>query len=185
MAYRYDRDAGGHQRRRVAFALVAQDVQLGRDDDGRRQAREVRPERIDVRVRAIHGDRRERVPEESHLVTVQAVVVELGVDHRRIEGGADQDLRRYRAPGVALAAGHHRRELATRRVAGHRDRARAGAAQPTDSRLDVVERGRKGRLRGAAVAHGQDRPPRGLGEMPAETVVGVEIAHHPAATVRV
>jgi hypothetical protein len=187
-------DPGLGQPGRVGLALVAEDVALGPDHQGRRQAAdEGRPQRRGVRGRAV-GPAQVVVPVPAHPVRGQVVAVgELApgggvagdVQHR-----VDQQLEGDRGPAaVAGAERDHRGQVAAGAVAGH-GQAVLGPAQggrvgrrPQRGRVRVLDRGRPAVLGGQPVVDRDDHRRGGRGQGPAQRVVAVQGPHHPAAAV--
>jgi hypothetical protein len=179
------RHAGLHQLGGVEFALVAQDVVLGREDDRGGQPQQVRAaQRGGVGVDAGGGVGNVVVPEPDHGVPAEhelvgGVGVRSGVQVT-VGDGVGEHLYRDGRPARRLCAlRHDRGEVAAGAVAGDDQRHRAVGqlgqvrGRPAQRRPRVVHSGREAVLRGEPVVHHDHHAARPQRELAAERVEAV------------
>ena len=104
----------------------------------------------------------------------------------RVDQHLEQD---PRPVAIAGQQRHHRGQVAARAVAADRDarriepEARGVGRHPQQSRVGVLDRRRVLELGREPVVHRRDRAAGRVDDGPADAVVGVEVADHPAAAV--
>jgi hypothetical protein len=189
--------AGAGERIGIGEPLVAQRIEPGGQQQGRRQ------------VRQVGVQQRRSAPVEVECRIGDVVVVEvadrvacqqIALAKRRVRwGGAalvgrrvDQQLKRdLPVARVACRDGHHRGEVAAGAVAADREPRRIDAERgrmaldPSSGGDAVVDGGWKAMLRPHPVVDRHHRAARAVGELAAQGVVGVEVADDPAPAVKV
>ncbi len=187
---------GGCQRCAVLLPLVAQRVEAGGPDPGRRQAPQVR---VEQRGHGRIGPQRRvgavLLPEPQHVRPGEEQSLgELevrGRGHAQVGGRIDQPRRdRRRAPGVAEPGRHHRRQRAARAVPHDRHGVTGPqllgmAHDPSGGRQRIIDCCGEGVLGRAPIVHRDDDRPGDPGQHPAVPVVGVEIPDDPSPAVEV
>ena len=198
-AQRRDFDAGFHQFLGVCLPFVTQHVILGRDDQSRRQPRQI----LQRSTQRRRGDfiagtavRRVSVPEPLHRPAGQPrpfrkLPVGIGVEFRirnRIEQSLENDFR----PFLRLAdQGHHCGHIAADTVARDRDPLRiefqlTGVdGQILQHRESLFERDRVFRLRGRCIFDKRHRCAGSGAKLPDQPVVGIAVAENPASAVKI
>ena len=189
-----DPDARVREGPRVAVAVVAQRVELGRDDHRGREPDQVAVPRGQARVAGVHaGGTGVLGAEPEHRVGVEEValgVVAEGVGvGAHLGDGVDQQLGGELVAAVAQVLGGDGGQVAAGGVAGH-----AGAVvaaelggvldHPVRGGHGVLDRRRERVLRREAVVEGDHHRATVLGDGAAGQVVGVEVADDEAAAVQ-
>ena len=179
----------------VCPALVAQRIELGGDDQGRRKVRQISPQRRCLLVDAVsrvgvvipeplHEWRRQDVAEPILLIGRCA---HAAVRDRRQEQLADD----VRSAGISRQLAGHRRDVGTRTPSGHREVTRQPTelhgvgGDPLHGSKPVIRRRREAGLRRVPVVDRHDHRMRAEAQVSAEWIVGVQAAEHHSATVEV
>ena len=182
----------------VGFAFVAQHITFRGDYQGRRQPLQVWcEERRRVDVGAIGRLTEIELAEPLHqrtgqIVAVREFAMRSCVERLHVRHRIDQHLERERGSTIVAATpGNHCRESSSRAIAGHGDSARIDAklcrvlSHPNRGGMAVIHGSREFVFGGEPVVDRNDDSPGPARQHPAHTVVALDVAEHPSATVKI